>query len=597
MLAGRLRGRSRRVRLWRAVDVLALSAASATALLAGEASVVPIALTLWGLTVVFLAGARTILRLTERRGGRLGDLIPTLVVGAGATGDRIASRLLARPEYGLLPIGYLDADPIPDGEQHGHGVPILGGPDDLVEIARSTSTRHVILAFSSEQDQRMVELVKRCQDLGLAVSVLPRLHESVNEHATIYHIGGLPLLLLAPVDTNGWRFAAKHAIDRVAAVLALLLLAPLFVAIALTVRQSSPGAVIFRQRRVGRDGREFELFKFRTMVGHDTGGTFAPAGGTAPGGIEGADRRNRVGRWLRRTSLDELPQLVNVLRGEMSLIGPRPERPEFAAQFARHVRGYEDRHRVKPGITGWAQVSGLRGQTSIADRVEWDNHYIDNWSWRLELRTLALTLAELLRFRDDKPAASTPVAVAVVKPALKLVGPAALPDASDRWFCGYCGAVPAFVAAPAPGARVCEECRSGLLLEARSEMAPNPDEAFLVLDARLTVQALSIHAERMLAVSEPDATNRPVTELLVDANAEGSDDHSFANALARVTADGEESHRSIVRPRGTFGVRLRARISICGPPRATLIVLESAPTEPPLLRLAEPELVVASDAR
>jgi lipopolysaccharide/colanic/teichoic acid biosynthesis glycosyltransferase len=176
--------------------------------------------------------------------------------------------------------------------------------------------------------------------------------------------------------------------------------------------------VIFRQRRVGRDGRVFELLKFRTMVAGN-GGMFNLRAGVAPGGIEGADRRTRIGRWLRSSSLDELPQLVNVLRGEMSLIGPRPERPEFAEEFAREIQGYDDRHRVKAGITGWAQANGLRGQTSIADRVELDNHYIKTWSPGLELRTLALTFAEVVRFREHPPATAKQPTSATQKPAAK----------------------------------------------------------------------------------------------------------------------------------------------------------------------------------
>ena len=150
----------------------------------------------------------------------------------------------------------------------------------------------------------------------------------------------------------------------------------------------------------------FELLKFRSMLTDRSVG-FTPRAGVAPGGIEGMDRRTRVGRWMRASSLDELPQLVNVLKGEMSLIGPRPERPEFAEQFAREIQGYDDRHRVRSGITGWAQANGLRGQTSIADRVELDNHYINNWSPGLELRTLALTFAEVVQLREARPAAAT----------------------------------------------------------------------------------------------------------------------------------------------------------------------------------------------
>jgi lipopolysaccharide/colanic/teichoic acid biosynthesis glycosyltransferase len=176
-------------------------------------------------------------------------------------------------------------------------------------------------------------------------------------------------------------------------------------AIAIAVKLSSPGPILFRQRRVGRDGHEFDLLKFRTMREPDLGAAeralhFELPEDLAPGGIEGTDRRTTIGRFLRDTSLDELPQLFNVLRGDMSLVGPRPERPEYVARFAQDVVGYENRHRVRSGITGWAQVHGLRGQTSISDRVEWDNYYILNWSLRLDLRILMLTLAEICRFRE-----------------------------------------------------------------------------------------------------------------------------------------------------------------------------------------------------
>jgi lipopolysaccharide/colanic/teichoic acid biosynthesis glycosyltransferase len=209
------------------------------------------------------------------------------------------------------------------------------------------------------------------------------------------------------------QFAFKHAFDRIFALVLLVVLSPVMLVAAIAVALSSPGPVLFRQRRVGRDGKVFDFCKFRSMrqspgqpdMGDEQAREqddeeagaleFLLGGDTAPGGVEGADRRTAVGRFLRRTSLDELPQLLNVMRGDMSLIGPRPERPEFVKLFRRDVVRYGDRHRVKSGITGWAQVHGLRGQTSLAERVEWDNYYIANWSLGLDMKILALTLSAL----------------------------------------------------------------------------------------------------------------------------------------------------------------------------------------------------------
>jgi lipopolysaccharide/colanic/teichoic acid biosynthesis glycosyltransferase len=189
--------------------------------------------------------------------------------------------------------------------------------------------------------------------------------------------------------------------DRVAAAFMLIVLAPLLLTIALGVKLSSPGPILFRQRRVGRDGQDFDLLKFRSMRLPDAKADFQPRPGAAPGGVEGADRRTPLGRFIRRTSLDELPQLVNVLRGAMSLVGPRPERPEFVSLFRQDVERYADRHRVKSGITGWAQVNGYRGQTSLADRVEWDNFYIENWSLWLDFKIVLLTVDAVVRSREE----------------------------------------------------------------------------------------------------------------------------------------------------------------------------------------------------
>lgn len=331
---------------------------------------------------------------------------PVLIMGAGVVGAQVARRLESHPEYGLIPVGFLDEDPRSIAEVGGRDVPVLGTIEDLDDAVTNTGIRHLIVAFSSVADARVSRLIQHCQELGVEVSVVPRMFDTINNRVGYDTVGGLPLMSFTTVDPRGAQFALKHALDRVLALVLLIVLAPVILGAALAVRLSSSGPVLFSQRRVGRDGKAFDLYKFRSMrlePGHDpsdddTGPLeFLLGGDTAPGGVEGQDRRTSVGRFLRRCSLDELPQLLNVLRGEMSLIGPRPERPEFVELFRQDIVRYGDRHRVKSGITGWAQVHGLRGQTSLAERVEWDNYYIAHWSLGLDLKILALTVAAVFR--------------------------------------------------------------------------------------------------------------------------------------------------------------------------------------------------------
>jgi exopolysaccharide biosynthesis polyprenyl glycosylphosphotransferase len=370
----------------------------------------------WLFALIAVGFGRVAMSLAQRfaRANRLVGK-PVLIMGAGVVGAQVARRLESHPEYGLVPVGFLDEDPRSVAEVGGRDVPVLGTVEDLDETVLSTGVRHLIVAFSSVADARVSRLIQRCQELGIEVSVVPRMFDTINNRVGYDNVGGLPLMSFTTVDPRGLQFAFKHAFDRILALVLLVVLSPVMMFAALAVALSSPGPVLFRQRRVGRDGRVFNFYKFRSMrltPGQPAASSDQPAadddeeagaiefllgGDTAPGGVEGADRRTAVGRFLRRTSLDELPQLLNVLRGDMSLIGPRPERPEFVKLFRQDVVRYGDRHRVKSGITGWAQVHGLRGQTSLAERVEWDNYYIANWSLGLDLKIMALTLAALFR--------------------------------------------------------------------------------------------------------------------------------------------------------------------------------------------------------
>jgi exopolysaccharide biosynthesis polyprenyl glycosylphosphotransferase len=324
--------------------------------------------------------------------------IPTLILGAGRVGDKIGERISSRAGYGLEPLGFLDSDRSAEWAlERASDLPVLGSPEEVEAVAARTGAEHVVISFARERDHDLVPLIRRCTAIGLDVSLVPRLFESINDRLTRESVGPLPLYVMQAPNPRGWEFLGKNLIDRTAAALGLLLLAPLLGVVALAVKLSSPGPVLFRQRRIGRDGQVFELLKFRSMqVGGATAWT-GPVAGQAPGGIEGVDRRTPIGRFLRRSSIDELPQLWNVLRGDMSLVGPRPERPEFVEQFGYEFERYHDRHRVKSGITGWAQVNGLRGKTELEDRIEWDNYYIENWSLALDFKILARTVVAVFR--------------------------------------------------------------------------------------------------------------------------------------------------------------------------------------------------------
>ena len=362
----------------------------------------------WVLASTTLMIGRFVLSGVERKQIRAGGGRPTLIVGAGTVGNLVARRLLRNKDLGLRPVGFLDLEPLP---LHGRGVPLplLGASWNLEHVVANRGIEHVIFAFSTAPHDVVLSMVRKCERLGVTVSQVPRLFEATVDRVTVEHIGGLPIMTLQPTNPRGWQFVLKYASDRLIALALLLLMSPLLLAMALAVKLSTGGPVLFRQSRVGIDGVEFDMLKFRTMHGEPAkhgesdadwaaeilgtnrnGGQAVSNGGPSSNGGPPEDRRTRLGRFMRRYSLDELPQILNVARGEMSLIGPRPERASYARRFEHTVHRYGDRHRVKSGITGWAQVNGLRGKTSLADRVEWDNYYIENWSFWLDMKIAAV---------------------------------------------------------------------------------------------------------------------------------------------------------------------------------------------------------------
>ena len=322
------------------------------------------------------------------------------VVGAGEPGRRLIAHLNARPQSGVRLIGLFDDRRTRIQQGDVEGVPVRGTVDDLLRLSRSEGVDLVIVALPWSADARLLEILARLRQAPLDVQLAPdsigyRLFERRFES-----LGGAPMLNVFERPLSGWSRVLKAVEDRTLAALLLLLAAPIMIAVAIAVRLDSPGPALFRQRRWGFNNNEIVVRKFRTMR-LDADGAAADQ---APHARRGDARVTRVGAFLRRTSLDELPQLLNVLEGSMSLVGPRPHAVAHNERYAREIDQYYARHRVKPGITGWAQVHGLRGETDTPDkmakRVEYDLYYIDNWSLLLDLRILLMTLAVGLVHRN-----------------------------------------------------------------------------------------------------------------------------------------------------------------------------------------------------
>jgi len=388
-------------RIFAATSIAAMTLTFARALVSDDPTLTAQTVRLWAFALVFLGAGRVGITLDRRRALRRGETgFNTLIIGAGSVGHLIARRLRERPEFGLRPIGFLDKDPLIEADDV-EGLRVLGASWDLEQVVQRYDVEQVVVTFSTAPHAVLLGMIRRCRELGVEVVVVPRLFEEVSNRVEVEHLGGVPLLRAATVDPRGWQFAIKYAIDRILAAIAIVVASPVLITLALAVRLSSPGPVFFRQRRIGLDGREFDMLKFRSMREAPVAPSdFELSDGLAPGGVEGEDRRTRIGQIMRRLSLDELPQLFNILKGDMAIVGPRPERTSFVRSFEEHVYRYGDRHRVKSGLTGWAQVQGLRGQTSLSDRVEWDNFYIENWSLWLDLKIILMTVPALLGRHD-----------------------------------------------------------------------------------------------------------------------------------------------------------------------------------------------------
>ena len=323
-----------------------------------------------------------------RRARRRGRLQRTLVIGAGRVGGGLARTMLEHPELGLRPVGFLDPDSFTDGEV----LPLEVLSDDLStlgQVLTDTSATTVVMAFSTARESQMVDTIITAHQRGCSVLVVPRMFELHHDGVDVERVRGVPLIRLRPDPTLRLSWWVKRAVDTVGALVMLLVLSPVLIALAATVLIGTGRPLLFWQERIGLDGRPFRLCKFRSMQPVEQS---AQAAWT----VEDDPRMTRIGALLRRSSLDELPQLWNIAKGEMSFVGPRPERPSFVQQFSDEHERYWARHRVPVGLTGLAQVNGLRGNTSIRERARYDNYYIANWSLWLDLRIALLTVREII---------------------------------------------------------------------------------------------------------------------------------------------------------------------------------------------------------
>lgn len=349
----------------------------------------------WALAIVFIMMGRLVysglIGALRRRGVTAERAV---IVGTGSPARTVLETVRRSPHLGYQVVGFI-ADDLDDraNETEVLGLPVLGTTDCLPKILRKERVDEVLIALAGASQARLVNLVDRCADDPVSITVYPDTFQLItNNELSIGDLGGLPMVQVRTIALRGWNRALKRALDVAVSLTILIAFSPLLLLLALLVKASSPGPVFLVQERVGRDGRPFWCIKFRTMR-QDAEAMTGPVW-TTPND----PRRTRLGAFMRRFSLDEFPQFINVLLGEMSVVGPRPERPHFVDQFTQSVPRYARRHREKAGITGWAQVNGLRGNTSIEERTRYDLYYVENWSLFFDLKIIAKTV--ILIFRD-----------------------------------------------------------------------------------------------------------------------------------------------------------------------------------------------------
>ncbi len=343
------------------------------------------------LSILALISGRTALRAWLRHWRTKGhNLQRILVVGAGALGKEITHKILAHRALGFDVVGFLDDDP-GKANLSFHGVKMLGTLKDVQEVLERHKVDQVFIALPLDAHKKMMRVLRLVGSECVEVKLVPDVLQYATLKATFEDLDGTPVINLSQVPLQGWNTLAKRAMDVAISGAVLLCLLPFLPLVALAIWLEDHGPIFYRQERMGLDGRSFMILKLRSMR-VNAEATTGPVWAT-----EDDPRRTRLGSFLRRWSIDELPQAWNVLVGDMSIVGPRPERPAFVSEFKHKIPQYMLRHRVKAGITGWAQVNGWRGNTSIKKRIQYDLYYIENWSLLLDLKILWMTVRRGLR--------------------------------------------------------------------------------------------------------------------------------------------------------------------------------------------------------
>ncbi len=338
-------------------------------------------LVFYAITLILLIGKYAFMRLVLRRfRGKGYNLKHVVIVGTGKLARQYRDDITGETELGFNLLGFIgNQNHLTKNDQY------LGSFQDVDSILSSPDINEVVIALDPEEYSRLLTIIPACEKNGVKYSVIPFYNDIIPNNPTIERIGRSKLINMRVnrLENLGWAML-KRSFDFLVSLLGLVFLSPLFLIISIGVKRSSPGPIFFKQTRVGYQRKEFKMLKFRSMRQNNEENTAWTT--------DEDPRRTRFGAFLRKTSLDELPQLINVLKGDMSLVGPRPELPHFVEQFRETIPYYMVKHQVKPGMTGWAQVNGYRGDTSIEKRIELDLWYIDNWSPWLDIRILFRTL-------------------------------------------------------------------------------------------------------------------------------------------------------------------------------------------------------------